>query len=432
MKGIPKLQTAWSPIVLKSDNTSVARPQIIKPIKYKLKPGEQFFTDRRTGKIAIMKSRNEQVSSDNRSLYQKKEDDKRAKLIKQKYEEDKNYEQGLTNLEAMGKVISPSTYMGPLFRDNDKSYLENMMSGEGTGDTQGNIALDLVTSGIIFNNPLTKLISNGKVVINPIRKQFFNRIVEITKDFNPIQDAIETGIIRATPKSVHEFPFFSYGRYSNSSFNIKSGNKVVIQGMQSKEIPFVSVNDFNDRIYARLARTPGESATPLYNGTPNTAPANAFWYYQRGKGLIGKHFWFKHNFNTSSISTPKPFQLQTNPHILVHLDYGDKGFNSGAYIKSKKMYPGKTKAEGQRDYIWFNQGKPYSAGISEKPFTRAFIIDKENVPSLIKVKDSSIPIGQWDGKKGFVLNSEYVSPGPININDGLLFELKNGKFILSN
>ena len=39
----------------------------------------------------------------------------------------------------------PSTYIGPLFNNNGKSYTDNLLSGEGTGDWEGNLAIDLVT-----------------------------------------------------------------------------------------------------------------------------------------------------------------------------------------------------------------------------------------------------------------------------------------------
>ena len=37
----------------------------------------------------------------------------------------------------------PSTYIGPVFNNNGKSYLDNVISGEGTGDAAGNLAIDL-------------------------------------------------------------------------------------------------------------------------------------------------------------------------------------------------------------------------------------------------------------------------------------------------
>jgi len=45
----------------------------------------------------------------------------------------------------MVKLTLPSTYAGPIFNNNGKSYTENVMSGEGTGDEVGNLAIDLFT-----------------------------------------------------------------------------------------------------------------------------------------------------------------------------------------------------------------------------------------------------------------------------------------------
>lgn len=107
-----------------------------------------------------------------------------------------------------------------------------------------------------------------------------------------------------------------------------------------------------------------------------------------------------------------------------HLDYGDKkgAFikNSGSYVKNNQLYPGKAKITTQKDYSWWNKGKPYSTAIGNKPFNRAFIIDHDK--NLLKVRDQSYPIGQWNGKQGFVLSSEYVSSEPINLQNAIIYK----------
>ena len=55
---LPKFQTPAGPIE-KSDNTSVQRPTIVRPIRYKLKPREFFYTDPRTGKKYLMHQKEE-------------------------------------------------------------------------------------------------------------------------------------------------------------------------------------------------------------------------------------------------------------------------------------------------------------------------------------------------------------------------------------
>ena len=78
MKIIPKSQNR---LVVKSDNTRVIQQPIIFPIKYKLKSGETFVTDRNTGKKVLVKQKNETISADKRSVYQKQQDQKKAQQI---------------------------------------------------------------------------------------------------------------------------------------------------------------------------------------------------------------------------------------------------------------------------------------------------------------------------------------------------------------
>ena len=61
------------------------------------------------------------------------------------YEENKNQEEGMKNLQGFFNLISPSTYIGPIFNNNDKSYLDNVISGGGTGNATGNLVIDLFT-----------------------------------------------------------------------------------------------------------------------------------------------------------------------------------------------------------------------------------------------------------------------------------------------
>ena len=100
------------------------------------------------------------------------------------YEENKNQEEGMKNLQGFFNLISPSTYIGPVFNNNDKSYLDNVISGEGTGNTAGNIAVDLLTP--IKINLTSKL-------VNPKIKNFTgllnNKRVNISKNL-PIKYSI--------------------------------------------------------------------------------------------------------------------------------------------------------------------------------------------------------------------------------------------------
>ena len=140
MKIIPKGKGG---LVTQSDNTRVVRPIIQEKIPYKLKPNEFYFIDKKTGKRIIGRSKQEVVSSDNRNTKQRKQDQTIAKQIQKKQEADKNYNEGLKTIGTLTTLTMPSTYIGPVFNNNGKSYLDNVISGEGTGNTAGNLAIDL-------------------------------------------------------------------------------------------------------------------------------------------------------------------------------------------------------------------------------------------------------------------------------------------------
>ena len=114
-------------------------------MEYKPRPDEFFITDRGTGKKVLVKRKNETISADRRNTYQRKQDEKRTQQLHRQYEEDKKQEEGMKNLQGFLTFVSPSTYIGPVFNNNGKSYAENVMSSEGTGDVAGNVAIDILT-----------------------------------------------------------------------------------------------------------------------------------------------------------------------------------------------------------------------------------------------------------------------------------------------
>lgn len=133
MKIIPKAQYGTQ-FIAQSDNTRVNKPVLVERRKYKPKPNEFFFTDRRTGKKVLVKRRNETVSPDNRSNYQRYQSQKQSQNIYRKHQEDKKQKEGMKNLQGLLTLVTPSTYVGPVFNNNGKSYIQNVMSGQGTGD----------------------------------------------------------------------------------------------------------------------------------------------------------------------------------------------------------------------------------------------------------------------------------------------------------
>lgn len=107
-----------------------------------------------------------------------------------------------------------------------------------------------------------------------------------------------------------------------------------------------------------------------------------------------------------------------NPNLLYHLDRGNNTgafSNHGAYVKNGILFPGVTKKAEQLDYSWWNKGKPYATSVGGQPMTRLMTATKDT-PGMLHVRSQNYPIGQWNGNKGFVLSSEYVSPEGVNVS----------------
>ena len=124
----------------------------------------------------------------------------------------------------------------------------------------------------------------------------------------------------------------------------------------------------------------------------------------------------------------------------IHIDLGNKsslfsGKGKGAYIKDNKLYPGESRLFDQESYVWWNKNKPYSdIGFNTDNHTTT-IIDPDIAEDLLQVRQSKKPIGQWDGNKGFVLNSEYVTNKPVPLKyaqqyryNGLIGTFENIKY----
>lgn len=130
--------------VVLQDNVRSYRPVVVNPVAYKPKSDEQII--KLPGrKPYVVRRKNETVSADNRSTYQKQVDQKKAVQVRQKYEQQKNQQEAARGVEAMTKLISPSTYVGAAARSltGDGGFGDNLASGKGFNDTTANIAFDL-------------------------------------------------------------------------------------------------------------------------------------------------------------------------------------------------------------------------------------------------------------------------------------------------
>lgn len=191
---------------------AINKPQRKWSVKRTLKPGEQVFTDWRTGKKTVFTPRRAEVSSDNRSEYQRQEDQKTADMLHQKHEQEKTTEEGLRNLEAIGKVASPSTYLGPLAKrikssiqgdkQDSRAIIEQVLSGEGTGSTSGNLLLDF-TGPYIFSK-LPKAASSINQFMLPITERIIGK--------TPFRGAYLSSFLNKAP-SIND-----YGKFYRTNF----------------------------------------------------------------------------------------------------------------------------------------------------------------------------------------------------------------------
>lgn len=144
---------------IQPDNTRVNSPILVTPIKRNLKSGQIKVHG------AIIAPKNETVRTDTRTQIQRNNNQKEAQLAYKQHQKQKITEQGIKNTEGFVKMFSPSTYIGLMFRDNNKSYVETVMSGEGSGNNIGNIVIDILTPSISAQSYRV-----GRQLLNPTKR----------------------------------------------------------------------------------------------------------------------------------------------------------------------------------------------------------------------------------------------------------------------
>lgn len=141
----------------KTDAIKNNKSIVVNPVKYKPKADETVI-NLPGQKPRIVRRRNEVVSTDNRSNAQRRLDWKKDEQIRQYYQQQKNSQAFEEGVNAMTKLISPSTYAGAAARSltGDGTFGSNLTSGTGFNDPIANIAFDLA-SPYIINKGLTSL-----------------------------------------------------------------------------------------------------------------------------------------------------------------------------------------------------------------------------------------------------------------------------------
>lgn len=174
--------TKFNNIEQKQDNTKV-------DIKIPILPDNSNIIT--IGKQRIIRKPQAQLNSkgiDLRTDYQKKQDQIYKDNLIQQNQKQRDQENALNTLGAFTTFIMPSTHIGPLFRNNGKSYTDNWLSGEGTGSSIGNIILDIFTPSIINKSKI--FLQN----VNNIPRQWTKYIFD-SKQTKPLIMNIKPNVI---------------------------------------------------------------------------------------------------------------------------------------------------------------------------------------------------------------------------------------------
>lgn len=233
MRLVPKAQYG-RPLVTQSDNTRVAKPAVERKIEYKLKPGEFFFTDRNTGKKTLIKPKNGTITTDRRNTYQRQQDQIRAKQFYRQYKENKNYEEGMRNLQGFLTFASPSTWVGAATRNNGRSYFDNVASGEGFGNNTANLLFDLATPFAIGG--AKSLAANMVKYPQNVGKRAVETAMRTTPLANPFPEISNNFHVMLQGNNGGKTRLFHIGNY------ILTGKKVGPKGYYNSFAPFAQLN----------------------------------------------------------------------------------------------------------------------------------------------------------------------------------------------
>ena len=205
----------------KTDAIKNNKPIVVNPVKYKPKADETVI-NLPGQKPRIVRRRNEVVSTDNRSNAQRRLDWNKDEQTRQYYQQQKNNQAFEEGVNAMTKLISPSTYAGAAARSltGDGTFGSNLTSGTGFNDPAANIAFDVATPfalkslhdpiPILFNSYKT-LNNTGREALNSVlrwqaKHPIFNRTILPPNQAGHfyrvgsspmIDDAVNTGLIRS-------------------------------------------------------------------------------------------------------------------------------------------------------------------------------------------------------------------------------------------
>lgn len=146
--------------VFDNDNTQVQHKPLV-PIK-ELKKVPQGYMQTANGTLIRIPAQQSIGPAPVKTRFAKEIDKRRGEIQQWKEEEQKKKQEQAEAIEAVVKMTLPSTYIGPLLNNNGKLYTDNLLSGEGTGDWESNLAIDLITPFAA-----SKAVNVGKQLLKP-------------------------------------------------------------------------------------------------------------------------------------------------------------------------------------------------------------------------------------------------------------------------
>lgn len=231
--------------VFDNDNTQVQHKPLV-PIK-ELKKVPKGFMQTADGTLIKIPAQQSIGPAPVKTRFAKEIDKRRGEIQQWKEEEQKKKQEQAEAIEAVVKMTLPSTYIGPLFNNNGKSYTDNLLSGEGTGNWESNLVIDLITPFAA-----NKAVNVGKQVLIPA-----NRAAHAYVSVAPI------GYDRVGTKGYNWIKSMLTGKYPDidNPIWLKDLPEEYIQELRKYFSPFMKNTD-------KIAIQARDDMWRIYNGLP--------------------------------------------------------------------------------------------------------------------------------------------------------------------
>lgn len=379
-KLIPKHQSPSGPLVLRSDNTRVSRPNLPFQLQYQLKPGE-FFYKTKSGKQVVGKSQDAAVQSDNRTEHQKQEGERQKKIAEEKAKQEK-IDKGTEQLLSLTKLLMPSTYIGPLFNNNGKSYSENLFR-EGSGNVIGDLVIDIVSPYALSKVP-TLVRGTGNAVVDVAA-----RTGSKTAKAKAVSRRLDENVKKVSSNDPNITEYSSRNQYERET--------TFMAPWRSKGRRGDTVGDFIDYNYG------------LYGGKDRLI--SDLTQKQRDALL-----------RSVIMTDERPGALTDRGHYLIHMDdTGPQPVNQVGLVPKDATNSNSSWISGGTPEIWWNRNSPY---YNHRQYRTVQDIPTTYVARQGVLEDLGV---KFDGTQGPHISKVIHNPGVVPF-EGIDFALRPNYF----